>query len=342
MADHAQALLSGPRGRRLCWELIDCDSGHPGWSRVWDAASTGDLSGHARDLADAIAATDLSALAATSEELELLPALGRTAALAMYWQAPDPEDVALENGAVRDALLPLAHAATAAPAAQWWPSSIALDSQHTAEWPGMDDEASRSAWVDLATWRSRTLADEEQAASRPADPAASWSGNWWSTPAGLLATTRALPGVGAVGLAVMEDSCGWNQATCRPIESNAGARVYEITGPDSWADLVARYPLDVTKSRRHDWWRVSGWSGTWLIPDFAAVANDYDAVHLSVLGYLSTAGRALPAGDARTVLAGWDPDKTYWLNDVLRFCGPAANWVLLQDGPVDRWSPVTQ
>jgi hypothetical protein len=66
-------------------------------------------------------------------------------------------------------------------------------------------------------------------------------------------------------------------------------RIYEISGPDEWADLAGRYPLDVSKSRRHDWWRITRWAGTWLIPDFAAVAGDYDAVHLSVTGYLTTA-----------------------------------------------------
>ena len=29
---------------------------------------------------------------------------------------------------------------------------------------------------------------------------------------------------------------------------------------------------------------ATGWAGRWLIPDFAAVAADYDAVHLSVGG----------------------------------------------------------
>jgi len=42
-------------------------------------------------------------------------------------------------------------------------------------------------------------------------------------------------------------------------------------------------------SRRHDWWRVTGSAGAWMIPDWVAVAADYDAVHLTVGGYLTTA-----------------------------------------------------
>ena len=77
---------------------------------------------------------------------------------------------------------------------------------------------------------------------------------------------------------------------------------------------------------------ATGWAGRWLIPDFAAVAADYDAVHLSVAGYLTTAGRALSVDDGRTVLAGWNPDQTFWLTEVLASSGPPANWVDLDDG----------
>ena len=42
----------------------------------------------------------------------------------------------------------------------------------------------------------------------------------------------------------------------------------------------------------------------------------------------------LSADDARTVLAGWDPDQTFWLTEVLAASGPATNWVDLDDGPL--------
>ena len=68
--------------------------------------------------------------------------------------------------------------------------------------------------------------------------------------------------------------------------------------------------------------------------DFAAVAADYDAVHLSVAGYLTIAGRALSVNDGHTVLAGWDPDQTFWLTEVLAASGPGTNWLDLDDGPL--------
>ena len=103
-----------------------------------------------------------------------------------------------------------------------------------------------------------------------------------------------------------------------------------------------RYPLDVSKSRRHDWWRATGRAARWLIPDYAAVAADWDAVHVSVAGYLTTAGIAIPAGDgACTMLAGWDPDATWWLNDVLSLTSPPEDW-REDDQPPFGWTRTQQ
>jgi hypothetical protein len=105
------------------------------------------------------------------------------------------------------------------------------------------------------------------------------------------------------------------------------ASVYEICGPGQWADLVGRYPLDVTRSRRDDWRRATGRAGGWLIPDYAAMAADWDAVHVSVAGYLTTAGIAILADDgACTMLAGWDPDATWWLTGVLSSTSQPEDW----------------
>lgn len=224
------------------------------------------------------------------------------------------------------------------------------------EWLGGADAspAFTGADAELASWRAATIADERSATERPEAPAAPWSGYWWSAPlpSRLLRTTRAIPAIGAVGLPAVEDSPGWQEARCWPVRVAPAARIYEVSGPAAWADLVRRYPLDVSRARRHDWWRTTGWAGRWLIPDFTAVVCDYDAVHVSVRAYLTTAGRALPvdeapggeraaeaaggqrAGEARTVLAGWDPDQTYWLADVLASAGSPARWVESQDEPL--------
>ena len=100
----------------------------------------------------------------------------------------------------------------------------------------------------------------------------------------------------------------------------------EITTPSDWAGLVTRHPLDVDRSRRHDWYRTTGRTGPWQIPDWLAASRDHDAVHLTVAGYLAAAGRALPTEHGWTVLAGFDPDLTYWLTDSVDTIAAPASW----------------
>lgn len=211
----------------------------------------------------------------------------------------------------------------------------------------------------LQAWGARTEADEQRSArERPADPSARWSGSWWSTPvlSGAVTTGRALPGDPVrqgvirlpvdtpVGLSLVEDSMGWETARAWPLRPAPDARALEVAGPADWVLLVERYPLEVTASRRHDWYRTTGRDGAWVIPDWFAVAADHDGVHLTVAGYLSTAGRALPVDvpglgrPAQTVLAGWDPDITWWLADVLASGGQPIDWIRKLDDPA-LWLP---
>jgi hypothetical protein len=61
-------------------------------------------------------------------------------------------------------------------------------------------------------------------------------------------------------------------------------------------------------------------------------------VHLTIGGYLTAAGRALAvSGSAATMLAGWDPDKTYWLADVLQVAGTPVRW-LERDSEFPGWA----
>ena len=299
----AADLLRGPRGRRLCHELRRAGG-----------------------------ATDAAAL---------LTALADSVAFARYWQEPDHQDRELAGPAARGALRPVADSVAATPAAAWWWTPLAISDQHYVEWitpVGDFSPALTGSAAKLAAWRRETLQDERASAGRPADPRAPFSGYWWSTPArsGLPSTSRAAAGLGAVALALTEDSMGWTEARVWPTRIRPGARVYEVPDPAAWTELVRRYPLDVSLGRRHDWYRVTGRAGRWLIPDYAAVAADWDAVHLTAAGYLSTAGVAWPVSrDAATatVLAGWNPDQTWWLTDVLTGDGPATYWTGADGGP---------
>lgn len=367
-------LLVGPRGRRMCLELArradddvaravfhvahDLDPG-AGTSRM----TLGPGAGHrptlrVADVADAVARAVIPPL----DEVTLIAALDAAVAAATYWQQPDGEDVLAAAAPVRTALRRIADAVAVAPGARWWATPMDATAQVRVEWvdpgppagsgtspgstPGSPEVADTDAAVDaraaLAMWRADAVAQEETAArERPTDPAAMWSALWWSTPPTTTPrTSRDLAGLGPVGLVLVEDTLGWERATVTPAAVAPGARVLEIDGPVAWAHLCRRHPLSVTASRRHDWFRATGLGDVgWVQPDWAAVARAVDAVHVTVAGYLTTAGRAVTVDrGVATVLAGWDPDATYWLTGAPRPTGPGRPWAY--DRTAHRWAPV--
>lgn len=233
-----------------------------------------------------LAAVDPAPVCAWQDPLIFLEPMDKSVSSAMYWQPPHETDVVLTDPEVVAALRPVAATVAAAPAAEWWSTPVdAAALRYTSLFNG--DEASlppllTGARERLSRWRDRTLADEADAAAhRPADPAAPYSGHWWSTPAlaSLVTTTRPLAGLGSVALAWQEDSTGNRRAAIWPVATTGEPRVWEIDRPDAWTRLVERYPLEVTHARRHGWYKTTGRTGTWHIPDWGAVDADWDAVH---------------------------------------------------------------
>ncbi len=336
----ADALLAGPGGRSLCVNLLDDRLTAPGgrvnraWADALHAARMGDAHRCASKLSECTAVADLAAV--PFDGSALMAGLVAAVDFASYRAEPDAEDLGMATETARAALRPVAEAVAVAaaglPDVRWWTEPADRSRQrHTQfldEHPTPEPMLTGAAELARA-WLADTLEEERSAQGRPEDPALSYSGRWWSSPAhsGLPATTRELPRLGAVGLALVEDGLGWQSARCWPVAPRKGTRVYEISGPGHWAELVQRYPLDVTESRRHDWCRATRWAGRWLIPDYVAAAADWDAIHVSVAGYLTTAGKAIPAGGgACTLLAGWDPDTTWWLSDALSRSGQPEDW----------------
>lgn len=287
----------------------------------------------------------------------VMSALADAVTVAAYWQPPDDEDVLISSREVVRELLPAAERLLDCAAAEWWSTPLRVEEQCLTEFlhepttpvaPRLPDPRDKlNAWradqlrsnADFRAVRDGRAQRSEQRTGwsvyrepgdGPAEDYARLSGTWWSTPNrwDVPPTARELPGVGPVALWLTEDEMGWTDAHCWPVAAAAPARVYEINRPQAWADLVAQYPLDVADSRRPDWARATGRDGAWLIPDWPAVATEYDAVHLSVLGYLTTAGMPIGVGaDHVTLLAGWDPDATYWLTDAPTVTGRARRWV---------------
>ncbi|WP_425861173.1 hypothetical protein [Arthrobacter sp. TWP1-1] len=356
----AAELLSGPRGRRLCLELAGLiaaedavESREGGFAHARFYASYeldpgrgqsvvlvgGDAAPPKFTSAEVAALLDAVPLSPPSAEV-LLQALVETVGNARYWQLPDGADNLAATPEMRRALIRFAQAIVESPHASLWTEPVNVNGQWSValtEDPPRPRPEARPAAEALEQARLNLILEEFTAArDRPSDPTANWGGTWWSRPEGVTGSTGAMPEQGPIGLWLVEDGFGERAATIEKLDAPTHPRIYEIDSPDAWAQLCREQSITVTCSKRHDWYRTTGRSGAWVMPDWQRLQERYDGVHLSLGGYLRTAGLAIPVGeDFATVLAGWDPDTTYWLRDVEPIPGTQQEWELDREG---RWS----
>jgi hypothetical protein len=328
MTNLADALMQGPRGRRICLEyVVRADDavrsavfwlGHeqdPNPGVLLHFVSEGsdgenDPSYSEGEVAALIDSVDLT----TSIRPDIVrDSLQASVDHARYWQEPDGEDAVAALPTIRSALRRVAEQlVTATPDL----TASRRTAQWAVNWQPLSDTAPLQFTPDvlLAEW-TRTQREEETRAAHelPADPRANVSGTWWSVPQRLLTTW----GSALDALELVEDSPGWEVATVIPVRG--AGETLEIQSPQDWADLCREYPREVTASRRHDWFRVTGQDKRWLIPDWQRVAERWDAVHLTTLGYLSAATQLIEIdAEYASVIGGWAPNSTVWLTDVAR------------------------
>jgi hypothetical protein len=132
------------------------------------------------------------------------------------------------------------------------------------------------------------------------------------------------------------------------LPADAEARVFEVHRPADWARLVMEHPRE---GLPHPEWELPGINQhpeelstllavpgqraartsirRHLVPDWRAVAEHYDGVHLSWAGLISTEGciTDLGHGDV-TLLRYWFSERTHWLADVFGEPQPATDPVL--------------
>ncbi|MGV8970689.1 MAG: hypothetical protein ACOH10_00075 [Rhodoglobus sp.] len=328
MTSLTHAIVRGPRGRRMCLEYVASMNEVLRSAVFWlgreHDANAGVLlrssfEGSSEREDDPTFTEDEVVALIESVDLTTIhgdivrDSLQRAVDLARYWQEPDGVDAVAGLPSVRGALRRVAERLiTVIPEL----SASIGSAQWAVLWHPLSDAAplESAPAVILAEWTRSQRADEVRAARElPADPRANVSGIWWSVPQRLL-TTR---GSALDGLELVEDSLGWETATVIPV-SGAGETL-EVRSPEDWADLCREYPMEVTASRRHDWFRVTGRDGRWLIPDWQRVSERWDAVHLTTLGYLAAATRLIEIdAECGSVIGGWGPDSTIWLTDVAR------------------------
>lgn len=354
-----EALLAGPRGRRLLLEYariaderarvehaqdsfcsgvfyaahhLDAESGGVGYGLGADQPFPSVLPEQvARRLAD-VPLPDV-----TKEDLRT--ALAAATDSARYWQEPDGEDVLAMTDPMLRELRRVAEHVGASEHARWWSTCVVRDEQWSLRWSKRHDSAAPVGKV-LTTWLRQVVAEEKRAArERPTDPTASHSGVWWSAPLGVACSTRALDDGSPASLWFVEDSVGEDRAWARRQIVPGDIDMFEVDGAAAWAYLCRRFPLEVTAQKRHDWYRTTGRDGRWVLPDWHAVAEEYGGVHLTVAGYLAAAGIAIDVdGDTASVIAGWAPDEAFWLTGDVRADGDIVEWV--RDDISETWSGI--
>jgi hypothetical protein len=118
-----------------------------------------------------------------------------------------------------------------------------------------------------------------------------------------------------------------------------GARVFDVHAPADWAHLVATFPRMTDGT--HSGWELPGpnqhladihdvevaSAGSAArhdvhvaMPDWPSVAVEWDGVHLSWAGMLTSEGKVTPVpelgSDVVTMLRYWGSERTLWLRDV--------------------------
>ncbi|MGJ9426204.1 hypothetical protein ACHABX_10230 [Nesterenkonia halotolerans] len=358
MALTLEALLDGPRGRRLLLEfalaseqrtdpssaelsglvhaaarVLEPQGEHRGqlMSRWAVFGSPVRVLSPAVGPAEVARALDATDLAEPSEDLLRL-VLADVVAFARYWQEPEGEDLLAGSAELRGALLRVARHLLGSPQTQWWSQDVRLSDQACVQWPDIPgyDHSGEPTQV-LSDWRAEQQGLELRALrDRPEDPKASYGGVWWSRPPDhLLRSTARFSDHAPAVLYLFEDDFGWETAHTRRLWVSGAPRVCEIRSAQDWAALCERFPLEVSAEKRHDWYRTTGRAGRWVIPDWEAASKEYDGVHLSVAGYLSSAGRAIPVGaDTASVIAGWNPGESWWFTSETILGSEVTHWQL--------------
>lgn len=283
--------------------------------------------------------------------VDLVEAMADVVSAARYWQEPSGRQLLAARAELQSGLRRVAQRICADPRLAWWAAPMDRDDQLLARtWDTAEvgraiprDEVVTDSAELLRRWRMPSPARRwwQRRAPSQVNQHFDDAAVWWSTPPyGLAVTTRALVHGAPARLWWREDDLGPDRAGSRRVRVPADARVLEIGTEHDWIDLCRRFPLEVTASRAENWRLAVGAHGRLVIPDWAAVAQHHDAVHLSAVGYLRAAGRALtvdlPDGAATTVLAGFSPDETWWLTDRLTPTGPISTWAGENGG---AWRP---
>lgn len=266
---------------------------------------------------------------------------------ARYWQQPEGEDFLTQVPAVLEQLERVAKHVLSSSHTLWWTAPADLNDQWQREWMRQEEPgpigfppARKPVAQALLDWQRETLECEEQSRLElERDPATASSGQWWSSPPwDAFSSARSYPDQVPCHLWWVEDSAGIDKCKAQRLEIDPRVKIFEVHGPGDWAYLCQHYGVEITAQNYNVWFGTTGRRGRWVIPDWFKVSQDFDGVHLSVAGYLTTAGLTVTVDQERSsLIAGWDPDVTYWLTDLVKVGSDQVIWDLKDTGSDTVW-----
>jgi predicted nuclease of predicted toxin-antitoxin system len=253
------------------------------------------------------------------DELDLLALLARTTS-SFGHMGRDEAEWSL-TALAREELRPIAQALMAAPSTQRWWEDVRRHDQRVLWWEGTHHLSGAAVEERVREEMAEAAAQNEgglERGRRPLDDTTLVGASWWSMPFALCTTGSFgdVPSIALVHFTSMFLPHGEHRADVLSMQISADARVLEVRSPLQWAELVRRFPRDVTGTHDGEWRQWGGVSGPWVLPAWDEVMEEWDGVHVTIGGYVASCGIALPVDGAYTMLAGWIPDGTVWLRDV--------------------------
>ena len=256
-----------------------------------------------------------------------LTALKATVDDARYWESPSSHQFIAHHDRLSEQLSGVADNLERNGALLGWNGTLNINRQYL-----IIEDGATATNIDIHRELEISSQELRRGESRWRKPT---GGEWWSTPPATAPSTSAdewnrdRPAL----LDFKEDMVIYPALQTAQVNIAPNVRVFEIAEASDWLELCQRFPLEATRQRNITWAEAFDKHDRWIIPDWSQVSNNYDAVHLSPFGYLLLSGGVLRlpgdiAGqdDAATVLAGWSPGETIWLNNSLTLNENKKNW----------------
>ncbi len=338
-----EMLMAGPRGRRFLLEYALAsesiyrpvrDEGSFGFAVVQAAqtlaprrrrkmslvgSNVGELRSVGITLSEVAARLERVELHASQDVIRL--ALTSATDRGKYWESPDGEDLLAATDDLRSALRQVAEHVTASGFTSWWYSPIEKERQQVVTWTGVLPPVLREPTSIL-----HQLCVMQRAPGFPSPPRV------------MPSSTRSLADGSPAGLWFVEDNLGELRAESIRLTVLDEPSVFEIASAVDWAELCVRYPLEYAESGdgagRSS---LHNRANRLVVPDWVRVAEKYHGVHLQVGAYLAASALPIDAGNALSVVAGWNPDETLWLSSAVSYSGERTQWVLEENGTNMVW-----